>query len=55
MKTKKIKLSDINHDVNNNFILCSIILNDGSYIKEKYIGHNLCDAKKTFLRMINNL
>lgn len=55
MKKSKIKLSDINHDVNENFIVCSIVLNDGSYIKEKYIGYNLCDAKKTFLRMINSL
>lgn len=51
----QIKLQDITHEVKPNFILCSIVLNDGSYIKEKYIGYNLCDAKKTFLRMIKSL
>jgi hypothetical protein len=51
----KIKLSDVNHEINANFILCSIVLNDGSYIKEKFIGYNLCEAKKRFLNNIKNL
>lgn len=55
MKNTKLKLSDINHEVSNNFIVCSIVLNDGSYIKEKYIGYNLCEAKKKFLQMIKSL
>ena len=52
---KTYKLSDITHDVKPNFILCSIITNAGDYIKQKYIGYNLCDAKKTFLQLINNI
>lgn len=55
MKNSKYKLSDINHEVNNSFTICSIVLNDGSYIKEKYIGYNLCEAKKKFLQMIKTL
>lgn len=55
MKNSNYKLSEINHEVNNNFIVCSIVLNDGSYIKEKYIGYNLCEAKKKFLQMIKTL
>lgn len=55
MKNSKFKLSDINHEVNNNVIICSIVLNDGSYIKEKYIGYNLCESKKKFLKMIQSL
>jgi hypothetical protein len=51
----KIKLSDVNHEVYPNFILCSIVLNDGSYIKEKFIGYNLCEAKKRFLNNLKNL
>lgn len=52
---KKYKLSDINHDANNNFIICSIVLNDGSKVKEKYIGYSLSEAKRNFLQIINNL
>lgn len=49
------KLNDINYERKPNFILCSIVLNDGSYVKEKYIGYNLCEAKKKFLTLINSL
>ena len=55
MKKTKLKLSDINHEVNTNNIVCSIVLNNGSYIKEKYIGYNLCEAKRKFLQMLNSL
>jgi hypothetical protein len=55
MKNTKIKLSDINHEVNANNIVCSIVTNDGSYIKERYIGYNLCEAKRKFLQMLNSL
>ena len=50
-----IKLKDISHEIKPGFILCSIILNDGSYIKEKYIGYSLCEAKKIFLQMLNRI
>jgi hypothetical protein len=49
------QLKDINHEVKANFILCSIVLNDGSYVKEKYIGYNLCEAKRKFLQLINSI
>jgi hypothetical protein len=49
------KLSDITHEVKPNFILCSIVTNDGSYIKEKYIGYKLGEAKQKFLHLINSL
>jgi hypothetical protein len=55
MKTQKFKLSQINHDVNNNFVLCSIVLKDGSVLKEKFIGYRLSEAKKRFLITINSL
>ena len=55
MKKQIIKLSDINHEVNANNIVCSIVTNDGSYIKERYIGYNLCEAKRKFLQMLNSL
>ena len=51
----KVRLKDINHEIKPNFILCSIVLKDGSYIKEKYIGYNLCESKRLFLKLINNL
>jgi hypothetical protein len=52
---KNLKLSDINYTINASNILCSIVLNDGSYIKRKYIGYNLCQAKKSFLIYVNTL
>ena len=55
MENSKIKLSDINHEVNKNNVVCSIVLNDGSYIKERYIGYNLCEAKRKFLQKIKSL
>ena len=51
----KIKLKDINHEVKENFILCSIVLKDGSHIKQKYIGHNLCEAKRNFLQLLKSM
>ena len=48
-------LKDINHEVKPNFIICSIVTKSGDYIKEKYIGYNLCEAKKKFLSLINDL
>jgi len=51
----KITLKDINHEVKENFILCSIVLKDGSHIKQKYIGHNLCEAKRNFLQLLKSM
>ena len=51
----KITLKDINYEVKENFILCSIVLKDGSYIKQKYIGYNLCEAKNNFLQLIKSM
>jgi len=51
----QIELKDINYERKASFILCSITLNDGSYIKQKYIGYNLCEAKKRFLQLIKSI
>ena len=52
---KTVTLKDINHEVKANFILCSFLCSDGSYIKEKYIGYNLCEAKRTFLKKYKSI
>ena len=49
------ELKDITHEVKSNFILCSIVTKDGSYIKEKYIGYKVGEAKQKFLQLINSL
>lgn len=51
----KITLKSINHEVKENFIVCSIVLKDGSVIKEKYIGYNLCEAKRKFLQLLKSM
>lgn len=50
-----MKLNEINYERKPNFILCSYVTDSGSYIKEKYIGYNLCEAKRLFKSKYNNL
>jgi hypothetical protein len=55
MKPETFKLSDISTEIKPNFILCSIVTKDGSYIKEKYIGYKLGEAKNKFSQMLKTL
>lgn len=55
MTKEKYTLKDISYEVKPNFILCSIVTNDGSYIKEKYIGYKLSEAKNKFKNLLNSL
>jgi len=50
-----MKLNEIAYERKHNFILCSYVTDCGSYIKEKYIGYNLCKAKRLFKNKYSDL
>ncbi len=55
MAKKKITLKDIIAITFPSLIHCSIVLDDGSFISEKYIGYKLGEAKKKFLELLKNM
>jgi hypothetical protein len=52
---QQVTLKEIEYQIKQNFIVCSILLNDGSRIKQKYIGYNLCEAKRKFLELLKSM
>lgn len=52
---QKFTLKDIEAITYPSLIHCSIVLEDGSYVSEKYIGYKLGEAKKKFLELLKTL
>lgn len=50
-----MELKDIIHTVYPSHILCTYVCDDGSVLKEKYIGYSLSEAKKIFLAKYKDL